>query len=524
MPTFVQLHEMPSPDPEPENYSIDDMMDRLRSRGEGGRDGEAQLVVRDDGTQVYRMRKRKRRSHQPKKEKEKRERRFRVAQVAAAFGLVAVSGLALLGSVVYLNSGAYRDSILSRIRTWTGAEAQITQFRVTPVSAAADLVELTWPESSMLESLKLSGVRADLRVSSMFGGAWKGSEMVAGNGGTLVLRKPAGTAAAAKLPRSGDCPFQFRYRSPKLSVVMGDPASPAVWLNGSEATLSVLDPAATTANLQFEGGDLKIAGWGDFGLKLASLQIEPSGMRLGTLRMSPAKEKQGEIEITNPDSLPLDFDGGETAMTMLVTRVPLSVLSGPSFGSWLSATVESADKGTNGSFLFKGGEVPSFSCRVPFQSAAASESGLSGLPLLPILAKEIGESWYRAPRFDLEFAGTVARDGGSAVVEDLKLEARGRLTVTGRVACDAAGALSGTLDIGLPEAAIADASIPLRRVFERRDDGYAWAKVAISGTGAKPADDLAQQLQDAATKVAPASSGPKATEDEFFDLTKPESR
>lgn len=517
---------MPSPDPEPENYSIDDMMDRLRSRGEGGRDGEAQLVVRDDGTQVYRMRKRKRRSHQPKKEKEKRERRFRVAQVAAAFGLVAVSGLALLGSVVYLNSGAYRDSILSRIRTWTGAEAQITQFRVTPVSAAADLVELTWPESSMLESLKLSGVRADLRVSSMFGGAWKGSEMVAGNGGTLVLRKPAGTAAAtaAKLPRSGDCPFQFRYRSPKLSVVMGDPASPAVWLNGSEATLSVLDPAATTANLQFEGGDLKIAGWGDFGLKLASLQIEPSGMRLGTLRMSPAKEKQGEIEITNPDSLPLDFDGGETAMTMLVTRVPLSVLSGPSFGSWLSATVESADKGTDGSFLFKGGEVPSFSCRVPFQSAAASESGLSGLPLLPILAKEVGESWYRAPRFDLEFAGTVARDGGSAVVEDLKLEARGRLTVTGRVACDAAGVLSGTLDIGLPEAAIADASIPLRRVFERRDDGYAWAKVAISGTGAKPADDLAQQLQDAATKVAPASGGPKATEDEFFDLTKPESR
>jgi hypothetical protein len=513
---------MPSSDPEPENYSIDDMMDRLRSRGEGGRDGEAQLVVREDGTQVYRMRKRKRRSHQPKKEKEKRERRFRVAQVAAAFGLVAVSGLALLGSVVYLNSGAYRDSILSRIRTWTGAEAQVMQFRVTPVSAAADSLELTWPESSMLESLKLSGVRADLRISSMFGGAWKGSEMVAGNGGTLVLRRPVASPLVPSLPRSGDCPFQFRYRSPKLSVLMGDRETPAVWLDGSEATLSVLDPAATSANLQFEGGDLKIAGWGDFGLKFASLQVEPSGVRLGTLRMAPVKGEKGEIEILNPDGLVLDLKGGETGMPMRVSRVPLSVLMGASFGTWLQATVESADNGTAGSFLFKGGPAPSFSCRVPFQSAAASESGVSGLPLFPILAKEIGESWYRSPRFDLAFSGTVLRDAASSVVEDLKLEARGRLTVTGRVTCDAAGALDGALDIGLPEAALADASVPLRRVFQRRDDGYAWAKVMISGTGAKPADDLAQQLQDAATKVAPASGGAESIEDEFRDLTTPE--
>ena len=100
---------MPDNDPEPENYSIDDMMDRLRTRGGGPRDGEAKLVTREDGTQAYKMRKRKRRSVQPKKEKEKRDRTMRVAQVVGAVGLVAGFGLVLLGSWIYLNTPAYHQ-------------------------------------------------------------------------------------------------------------------------------------------------------------------------------------------------------------------------------------------------------------------------------------------------------------------------------------------------------------------------------------------------------------------------------
>ncbi len=515
---------MPSPDPEPENYSIDEMMDRLRSRGEGGRDGEAQLVTREDGTQVYRMRKRKRRSFQPKKEKEKRQRRFRVFQVAGAVGIVGVAGLSLLGAIVYLNSAAYRETILSRIRDWTGAEARVTQFRVTPVSAAADTIEFSWPEGSMLESLKLSGVRGDLRVSSIFGGAWKGSDMVAGNGGTLVLRPPSDSAPRPVLARSGDCPFQFRFRSPKLSVLMGGAENPAVRLGGSEATLTLLDPAATTANLQFEGGDLSIAGWGDFGLEFVSMQIEPSGIRLGNLRMAPAANGKGEIEIRNPDNLPLQLGQGETEMKLRVSKLPVSTLFGASMGSWLTATIESPEEGPDGSFRFVGGASPSFSCRVPFQAAVASDSRASGFPMFTVLAKELGESWYRSPRFDLAFTGTLTRDAAGSTVEDLKLEARGRLSLKGRVAADSSGKLEGELEVGVPEAAADTASLAIRSVFAQRERGYAWAKVKVSGTGSSPMDDLAEQLQQAATGVAPASGGAKAVEDEFRDLTTPGGR
>src|SRR5690349_9775051 len=108
---------MPPSDTEPENYSIDDMMDRLRSRGEGGSEGDAQLVTREDGTQVYRVKKRKRRSHQPKKEKEQRQKRFRVLQVVLAVGLVILVAAAFFASLVILNSSAYRDSILAKVRS-----------------------------------------------------------------------------------------------------------------------------------------------------------------------------------------------------------------------------------------------------------------------------------------------------------------------------------------------------------------------------------------------------------------------
>lgn len=511
---------MPTPDSEPEKYSIDDMMDRLRSRGEGGRSGEAELVVRADGTQAYRMRKRKRRSHQPKKEKEKRQRRFRVAQVVGAVALVAVTGLALLGSLIYLNSSAYRTSILTRIKTWTGAEPELSQFRVSPVSAAAGAVELSWPDSSMLKRLKLDGVRADLRISSIFGGAWKGAEMVATQGGSLILQTPSGAPAGPSPERIGSCPFQFRYRSPKFSVIMGDPERPAMHLKDSEVSLAVLDPGATTANLQFEGGTLSLAGWGEFGLNFASLQIEPGGLRLGGLRLAPAAGAKGEIEILNPRQVQLDLNKGEAEMDLRIARIPLSSLLGSGFGSWLGATVESPEQ-SMGSFLFVGGKIPRLSCRIPFQATPSSESTIDRLPLFSILAKETGEVWYQKPRLDQEFRGTVVRDADSTGLEGLELDARGRLSITGQVSADAAGTLSGVLEIGLPESELTDSAVSFRRVFARRSDGYAWASVKISGTGLKPADDFQQQMESASTTVSPTIEGAGFLEDEFRELTTP---
>ena len=376
----------------------------------------------------------------------------------------------------------------------------------------------------MLRSLKLNGVRADLKISSIFGGAWKGSEMIATNGGTLVLQQPAGGPAPVPAERKGDCPFQFRYRSPNFTVLMGPAESPAVRLQSTEVSIAVLDPAATTANLQFEGGALTVAGWGDFGLNFASFQIEPAGVRLTTMRLAPGVGSKGEIEIFNPQQVPLALESGESEMALRIDRIPLSLLLGAKFGSWLGATVETREGGKEGTFVLKGGKEPSASYRIPFHSTATSESSASLLPLFAILADEVGEKWYQAPVFDLGLRGTVVRDLASSGVEELNMEARGRLLITGQVMADAGGVLDGTLEIGLPDSALADSSDPFRAVFRRKEGGHSWASVRISGTGGKPVDDLQKQIDLAAATATPASRGKEGVEDDFRDLTTPEKR
>jgi hypothetical protein len=285
----------------------------------------------------------------------------------------------------------------------------------------------------------------------------------------------------------------------------------------------MLDPAATTANLQFEGGAMTVAGWGDFGMSFASFQIEPAGVRLTTARLAPGGGSKGEIEIFNPKQVPLALAGGESEMAVRLDRIPLSTLLGPAFGKSISATVETREGAEDGILRLKGGDVPSISCHIPFHATATSDSSASLLPLFGILAEEVAESWYQAPKFDAGFSGTLVRDPAASGVEDLKMEARGRLMITGQLKADPGGALHGVLEIGLPAAALTDASVPFRLVFRRKEGGHAWATVKISGTGGKPLDDLEQQLDEAKASAAPASGGKDVLEEEFFNLT-PEKR
>lgn len=514
---------MPANDePEPENYSIDDMMDRLRTRGGGPRDGEAKLVTREDGTQVYKMRKRKRRSHQPKKEKEKRDRRLRVAQVVGAVGLVAGAGLALLGAMIYLNSPGYHRTIEERVRLWTGAEPKLSQFRVTPVSAAASSIELRWPETSSLQSLSVNGMRADLRLPGLASGVWKGTEMVGGQGGTLVLRKPAGKGPVAPA-RQGECPFQFRYRSSQFNVQMGGEEKPAARLSGTEATLDVLDPKATTANLRFEGGTLNAASWGDFALKFASLQFDPAGMRIGNIRLSPGPKSDGaEIEILNPSQAVLDLGGAKSDLAVRIHDVPMVTLLGPNFGGWLVADIETPEGGEDGSLSYEANGVSPVSVRIPFRASASSYTYWKQLPMFGVLAKEIGESWYQTPHFDLEATGTLVRAGITGGLDHLRFAARNRLTLTGRLATDSQGVLDGALEVGLPDGVVNEAAAPFRAVFKRREGGYSWASVRLSGTGRQPQDDLQKQLDAAATSNTPGTSGNESLEDAFRELTTPD--
>ena len=129
---------------EPEKYSIDEMMERLKtSPPENPENGE--LVTRPDGSQAIRVRKRKRRTSQPHKEEASRNRRAKIFQVAAALILVFVAALIIGAGIIYANSAPFRESLVRKIAAGSGASVELQQFRMNPQTANAGGLVLDWP-------------------------------------------------------------------------------------------------------------------------------------------------------------------------------------------------------------------------------------------------------------------------------------------------------------------------------------------------------------------------------------------
>jgi len=81
MPTQTPPSNQQDPQVEPESYTLDQMMERLKERG----NEEGELVTRADGTQALKVKKRKRRSEQPHKEAAKRQQKIRLFQLGLVF-------------------------------------------------------------------------------------------------------------------------------------------------------------------------------------------------------------------------------------------------------------------------------------------------------------------------------------------------------------------------------------------------------------------------------------------------------
>lgn len=82
---------MPDSNSDPEKYSIDEMLDRLKNHG----DGEGELVTRADGTNALKVRKRKRRTDQTRDKLKAQNQRMQLIQIAGFIIFMVV--LAILG-------------------------------------------------------------------------------------------------------------------------------------------------------------------------------------------------------------------------------------------------------------------------------------------------------------------------------------------------------------------------------------------------------------------------------------------
>jgi hypothetical protein len=503
MPTHPENQE------EPEKYTLEEMMERLKERGHE----EGELVTRADGTVAIKVKKRKRRSKQPHKEQEKRNQRLRILQIGIVFFLITAAIATATGMLFYYNSNAFRESTLQKIATWTGADVELAEFTVTPNTAKCATANFTWPEGNYLSQLQVMHPSAHLDISSFLGNKWGGTTVV-GKTGKLYFSAADPAAPKRSSPASSDTAFPFgftNYRCEKLDIIgQGADRLPWVTIEGTEASLIKTTRGTQT---RFIGGLVKMNGFQPMLIDRGSIYFELGQMRVENLRFKPTAgtgtlEIQNSIELYSPES---------SKMELLLSEFPLEILLGNELEVIFSGHVDTPSNALNRLFSVKPGDLKSLKLQVGFRGSERDPLTIRNLPFLNELSRELQNPEYaRQYDFSDRVEGELLRSDGETRVQGLRLEKKGAFCILGEVFVKN-GALGGTLQVGLPVSLLLDEQLhgALKQVFVRQEDGYVWCEVQLSGLPGQPQDTFAAQLQQAIARRPAAQPSPQTSEREL---------
>jgi hypothetical protein len=502
---------------EPEKYSIDDMMERLKNRPAEDPIEYGQLVTRPDGSQAVRVRKRKRRSHQPVKEERARQRRARMFQISG-FLILLFAGLIAAGvALAYANTPTFREGLVRKISASSGARVDLQRFRVNPTYAVADWLSLDWPGGNALQNLSLRGIKANLHPVSFLGRSVRGEEMLVQEA-TLNLREPQGGVPLWEGPAASgtDTAVRFdQYTIPKLNVIFGDRATSPVQIWGSEATF-VSANRNGRPELLLNKGDLAASGWPKLRIHRAYIDFSGKQVNLVSLRLMHETDSTGIFELSGT-IFPYP-PGRASELSVLLDDYPVSGIAGPEFGLLFAGRIDTQPATGSNRLTFTPGHDAAASLSVTF-SCPGKSLELSGFPMLSGLSQALDDEWFLRPDFDTEAGGLLRRADGSVEIENLKLESKDRMALRGGVTMNPARQLSGDLEVGLAEGMIkASGSRRLDAMFSPPREGYRWLTVRIGGSAGSPADNF-KELYESSTSAPPAT--PERGVPSFDDLTRP---
>lgn len=494
---------MPPSTSDPEKYSLDEMMERLKGRpSEDPSDGE--LVTRADGTQAIRVRKRKRRSEQPQREEVKRVRRTRAIQVGALLSALIVLTLAVGGAFVYTNTPPFRKKLSDAVSTHLGADIEFKMFRVTPVSANADAVNLTWRDGGFLKEAKLRGVSAKLSPATLFGRSLSGDELTAREG-EIVLQSPAKSDSKPSAGESAT-PVRFgRATVNKLGIVFGDPTAAAFKVIATEASLSTVENKSWKS-INLHRGSLAIKDWPTLKIDRALIDIQPNEISIPGLRVGDSLTPRGDMDISG--SINTLDPSARSTLSIKLSAFNLEDLLGAELGKLLTLRIDSRDAANSNYISFSAHDPSDAELSIAFSNSLSSGSSLNGLRFLPFLAKRVNDKYYGSPQFD-EMSGIIRKKGGKLELVDLNFERKTHMSVRGDIVLAADKSLSGKLNVGLPESVIHLSGDPkLDILFGPPANGFRWIAIQLEGSLAIPSDDLTRQFDAVKPEALPAPNLP----------------
>jgi hypothetical protein len=518
---------MPDSNSEPEKYSIDEMLERLKHRGED----EGQLVTRTDGTQAIKVRKRKRRTEQVRDKLKAQNQRLQLIQIAGFIIFLIV--MLIIGGVMilYSNSSAFRNGLVSKVESVTGSETKIQQFRINPATASAAHVAMNWSESYVLNRLEVSGLNAVISPICFVGKVFQGQE-ITGSNGKLFLIAPSGSDPSLIKKDTKNSLIKFnRYSVDNLNVFFSREEALDKMVEGVEASY-LPTKLSKGGEIRLNKGALKIKGWPSLVLDRSYIQVRGGELDIKSMRFKvPAtagEEFQDKGTINFFGEINPQTEGATHELHVDLESFQISPLLGSSMGRFYQGRVITNSDNDSNLIRFTPRSGNDAELKLNMSHAIDSRIGLSQFKFLGHLSIVLDDRWYELPNFDDEVKLLMRRSGEIVELKNIYLEQRARMIIKGSMATkDAAGNISGSLKIGIPDIIITASKDPrLDILFSPLKDGYRWVDIELSGTGAAPIDNFKHQYQAISLTSAPDAKGspnPKAQGVDSFDsLTKPE--
>jgi len=491
------------PQQNPENYSVEEMMQRLKGRQSSETE---EIVTRADGTRMIKKRHRKRRSSQPESRKAPRSSQsIRVLKLALSLAVAVLLLLGGFGVLAYHNSRSFVAKTEANIGSLTGAAVKLDGFGVSPLRAHAGAVNLTWQDAGVMREARFGNVSAKVNLLGFLGGRWSGEELLAAEGVLRFGPSPGGLATSAPQPS----PYHFmRYRCSKLTAHLGAHPAGRLTIAGAEATLYLRNDAN---HLRLNGGLLTAPGWDPVTLGRSSFLLKNDELDV-SLHGRDSADGTGEMNITGK----LNPASSSAALNVQVVGFPFSGVAGRDLAQIIDGRVDSVAMVT-----FDPGDFSSVELAASFEAASQEVFTMTSLPILAQLEREFGESALARPAFQ-SAQGRISRNAAGTRLSALRLEQRNLIAITGDMAVDAAGKLTGSLEVGIPERIAALGSSPeIIAAFSTRRDGFRWVSITLGGTAKAPTDSFKPLPAAASAPRAAAPENPdEMLERQFKELTR----
>ena len=463
------------------NYSVDEMMDRLkaddREKRQQRSNSDRELVTREDGTQVVKVRKRKRRSQQPAKEQKKLSPKIKWTILGCVFGLGVLIVAATVFIIAKYNGRTFKENTETKITELIGAQkSEVTKLRVTPVSAKASAFNIEWDSHSFLKNATFTNLRADIKATSFLTSSWIGEEIVSSTG-KVYIQKPLSLAETSST--IFDSPYEFAsYRCNQLDVHFGEErGAPAI----TELQISLRKMISEKYQFVFQGGTMKITNWPELQLSSGIITLNADDAEIEAL-LAAGNGRSGELTISG--KIPKK-ESNKLSLDVKTKNYPIQELLGKDLGRIIQGTTQS-DLGVI-SYDYTKTSAEGLSFILPFNS---TDIHLTELPFLDILKDLTNNTEYLRPVFT-NCRGKIMRTSEGISINNLAWISNSLISLGGDIQVNADKKLTGTLNIGIPTSAFTTTP---PKPFVGPTDGLYHARVTLSGTIHNPHDNLRQLL------------------------------